>query len=215
MVGSATLVKSAVMSDNKAHSFEEQIGAMTEPHENETLAELVQRGAEGDEKALEAIYHRFKTPLFNLACRYTCDVDAAEDILQEVFLTAFTHLADLENVARFPGWLFRIAINTSLGHIRSRKAERRNFVRLSELAGVMAVPSDEESSSTLRRLLEEAIQALPERLKSVFLLHDVEGFKHEEIARILGCTVGTSKSHLFKARLKLRAHLSNPRLYKE
>ncbi|KPJ59534.1 MAG: hypothetical protein AMJ46_10970 [Latescibacteria bacterium DG_63] len=171
------------------------------------MDELVRRGARGDEKALEAIYHRFKTPLFNLARRYTGDEAAAEDVLQEVFLAAFTHLADLENVARFQSWVFRIAINTCLSYVRSRKPEMRRSVPLSEVEDVVAAPANLESGSALRRPLEEAIQALPGRLRSVFLLHDLEGFKHEEIANILGCTVGTSKSHLFKARLKLRKQL--------
>lgn len=208
MVGSATLVKSVRMGHNGIRSFEESISTMTESHVNEALDELVQRGVEGDEQALEAIYHRFKTSLFNLACRYTGNQDAAEDVLQEVFLRAFSRLGDLKNAERFSGWIFRIAVNTCLSHIRSIKAEKRSSLPLSELEEIVAAPADRESAVAQRRALEEAIQTLPERLKTVFLLHDIEGFKHEEIAHILGCAVGTSKSNLCKARLKLRVHLA-------
>jgi RNA polymerase sigma-70 factor (ECF subfamily) len=181
---------------------------MTESRDDERLAQLVREGAKGDEKALENIYHCFKTPLFGLICRYTCDVASAEDLLQDVFVTAFTHLADVNDATKLRGWLFRIAVNTSLGHLRSRKAEKRH-VNLNEIDNVATHFSGEESSIILRGPLEDAIQALPERLRSVFLLHDVEGFKHEEIADILGCAVGTSKSHLFKARLRIRDRLTS------
>jgi RNA polymerase sigma-70 factor (ECF subfamily) len=219
VIGCPALVKSAGIGDNQPQTFEELSGAMTRPQlqsqphplsplqADEALADLVRRGAAGDESALEAIYHRFKAALFSLACRYTGNAAAAEDVLQEVFLKALTHLSEVNNVATFPGWLYRITVNASLSYLRSRKAERRSSVPLSDVEGVLAASSREETGSRLRKPLEEAIQTLPKRLKSVFLMHDVQGFKHEEIAGILGCTVGTSKSHLFKARMRLRDRL--------
>ncbi len=221
MLDSAVLVKSRGMSDNGIRTFEEPINTMSESHRStesqmtEGLAASVRKAARGDERAQEALYHRFKTPLFNLACRYVGDEASAEDILQEVFLKAFTHLSTLDNVDRFQGWIFRIAVNTCLSHIRSRRAERRSSVPLSRLDEVVAASAEGEADIARRRLLETAIQSLPGKLRSVFLLHDVEGFKHEEIADILGCAVGTSKSNLFKARLKLRNYLTNPRPDKE
>jgi RNA polymerase sigma-70 factor (ECF subfamily) len=215
VTGSTTLVRSARMGDNGIRSFKESIDKMTESHVSRPLVELVLSATEGNEKALEAIYHRFKVPLFNLAYRYTGNEAAAEDILQEVFLTAFTRLADLKSAERFPGWIFRIAVNTCLSHVRSRKAERRSSVPLSEMDEVVSSPVARQPDATLRRTLEEAIHSLPERLRSVFLLHDVQGFKHEEIAAILGCRIGTSKSNLFKARSKLRNRLAEIRKYKE
>lgn len=178
------------------------------------LRELVTRGVSGDERALEAIYYRFKTPIFNLAYRYSGDSDSAEDILQETFLSAFTHLGKLQEAASFSGWLYRIAVNACLGHVRSSKPERQRSVPLEDIDGkTLARDSglserSVEEDSALRSLLEGAIQVLPERLRLVFLMHDVEGFKHEEIATALGCTVGTSKSNLFKARMKLREKIT-------
>ncbi|UCF77817.1 MAG: sigma-70 family RNA polymerase sigma factor [Candidatus Eiseniibacteriota bacterium] len=208
MQGSLTLVKSEKMGDNGIHSLKETVNRMIESREEPTLDELVRRGERGDEKALEAIYHRFKTPLFNLACRYTGDETAAEDVLQEVFLKAFTRLSDMQDTSRFPGWLFRIATNACLGHVRQKKAERLSSAPLTEMEEILHAQEGREPDIARRMALEKAIQTLPERLRCVFLLHDVEGFKHEEIARILGCAVGTSKSQLFKARLRLRDHLA-------
>jgi RNA polymerase sigma-70 factor (ECF subfamily) len=216
VTGSATLVKDGRFGDNQLYPGEELSGVMTQStsqpqspfQPDDALADLIQKGIGGDERALEAIYHRFKSLLFSLAYRYTGNAAAAEDVLQDVFLKAFTHLHEVDNAVTFPGWLHRIAINTSLSYIRSRKAEMRGAVPLSEIEGVLAAPAADERGGLLKKPLEEAIQTLPHRLKSVFLMHDVQGFKHEEIAGILGCTVGTSKSHLFKARLKLRDRLT-------
>ncbi len=184
-----------------------EAGAMIESQANEELADLIRLGAEGDERALERIYNRFKRPLFSLACRYTGNASTAEDILQEVFLKAFTRLHEVRNAATFPAWLYKIAVNASLSHLRATRHERREAVPIAELEGVLAAPSEGEEQSGLRRPLEEAIRNLPGRLKAVFLLHDVQGFKHEEISAMLGLATGTTKSHLFKARLKLRKYL--------
>jgi len=202
------LATGVLMSDNQAHRVEELIITMTHSLDDLALPEIVGRAADGDERALEALYHRFKTPVFNLARRYTRSPAAAEDVLQEVFVTAFTHIGDVREAAKFPGWLFRVAVNTSLAHVRADKVHGRVGVPIQEVESSLAAPGDEASALAARRPLEQAIDVLPPRLKTVFLLHDVEGFKHEEISDMLGCTVGTSKSNLFKARMKLRQCLT-------
>ena len=202
------LATGALMSHNQARRVEEMISVMTQPLDDLSLPVLVTRAADGDERALEAIYHRFKTPIFNLARRYTGSPTAAEDVLQDVFVAAFTHIGDVREAARFPGWLFRVAVNTSLAHVRSGGARGQAHVAIQDVESSLAAPGDAASEMAARRPLEKAIDVLPPRLKTVFLLHDVEGFKHEEIADMLGCTVGTSKSNLFKARLKLRQCLT-------
>jgi RNA polymerase sigma-70 factor (ECF subfamily) len=171
------------------------------------LAGLIQAGVRGDHSALEQIYHRFKTPLYNLAYRYTLDAAAAEDILQEVFIKVFTHLGDITNADTFPAWIYRVAVNASLSYLRVRKRERQKSVPLASIEGRLEEASYDADTSHLRRPIEDAVQTLSERLQSVFLLHDVQGFKHEEIAGILGCSTGTSKSYLFKARMKIRKQL--------
>ncbi|MBN1504552.1 MAG: RNA polymerase sigma factor [Candidatus Eisenbacteria bacterium] len=202
------LATGVLMSHNQAQCVEELISIMTQSLDDLALPGLVTRAADGDERALEALYHRFKTPVFNLARRYTGNPAAAEDVLQDVFVTAFTRIGDVRDAARFPGWLFRVTVNTSLAHLRSSKVRGRAQIPIQEVESSLAAPGDLGSAVAARRPLEQAIEVLPPRLKSVFLLHDVEGFKHEEIADVLGCTVGTSKSNLFKARMKLRERLT-------
>jgi len=204
------LATDVLMSHNQARRVEELISVMTQLPDDLSLPVLVTRAAEGDERALEAIYHRFKTPIFNLARRYTGSPTAAEDVLQDVFVTAFTRIGDVREAAKFPGWLFRVAVNTSLAHVRSGSARGHAHVAIQDVEGMLAAPGDAAAQTAARRPLEKAIDVLPPRLKTVFLLHDVEGFKHEEIADMLGCSVGTSKSNLFKARMKLRQCLTDP-----
>lgn len=171
------------------------------------LGQLIRDGQRGDRNALEAIYQEFKTPLYNLALRYTRDPASAEDILQEVFIKVFTHLGDIDNVATFPAWIYRVGVNASLTFLRGRKRELNKSVPLADIEGRMAEASFDADTSHLRGPLDEAIETLTQKLRAVFLLHDVQGFKHEEIASILKCSVGTSKSNLFKARMRIRKHL--------
>jgi len=169
------------------------------------LAGMISAAQQGDQSAIEKLYHRFKTPVFNLAYRYTRDGAAAEDILQDVFIKVFTHIDDITSAATFPAWVYRVAINASLSHLRVRN--RHRIVPLAAIEGRLEEASYDADTSHLRKPIEDAVETLSERLKSVFLLHDVQGFKHEEIAGILGCSTGTSKSYLFKARMRIRKRL--------
>jgi len=171
------------------------------------LGELVSRGRAGDLAALESIYEMFKGPVFGLVYRYAQNRAVAEDLLQDVFLKVFSHMRDVREAATFPGWVFRIALNTAYSHLRQKRVQTEKVVSLSDLEGRVEEPGTEPVERDLQGPLEEAIQSLAPRLRSVFVLHDVQGFKHEEIARTLGCAVGTSKSQLFKARIKVREFL--------
>jgi RNA polymerase sigma-70 factor (ECF subfamily) len=168
------------------------------------LAELIARGRVGDAVALESLYRRYKSGLFNLAYRYTYDRATAEDLLQEIFLKIFTHLDDVQNIETFTGWVFRIALNTCYSHLRGRRVEIEKTVPMAAVEGTRHEARVDAEENDIRKPLDEAIAGLPARLREIFLLHDVQGFKHEEIARMLGLSVGTSKSQLFKARLKIR-----------
>jgi RNA polymerase sigma-70 factor (ECF subfamily) len=172
-----------------------------------SLSSLLKRSKEGDHAAMEAIYENFRGAVYNLAYRYTGDRTAAEDILQDTFVKIFTHLGDVRKEETFPAWLYRIALNTCYSYLRSRKSRDFRTVPLSEVEGKAEEAARNGHAVSIRVPLDEAIQELPEKLRMVFLLHDVQGFKHEEIAKTLGCTTGTSKSQLFKARLKIREFL--------
>jgi RNA polymerase sigma-70 factor (ECF subfamily) len=171
------------------------------------LDELVSRGRDGDLAAMESLYGMFKGPVFGLVYRYAQNRAAAEDLLQDVFLKVFSHMGNVRDAATFPGWVFRIAVNTSYSYLRQKRTQADRTVPLDDLEGNVEDRRSEPVERDLQRPLEQAIQALAPRLRSVFVLHDVQGFKHEEIARTLGCAVGTSKSQLFKARIKVREYL--------
>jgi len=172
------------------------------------LGELIERGAAGDLEAMETLYHHWKSPLYGVIYRYTYDRAAAEDLLQETFIKAFTHLPDVKDAKLFPAWIYRIAINTSLSYLRERKRRLRALVPLEDIADSLAEAAPRDHDTVSSRSLEEALRTLPEKLKTVFLLHDVQGLKHEEIAETVGCSVGTSKSQLFKARMRIRKCLN-------
>ncbi|MBN1223298.1 MAG: sigma-70 family RNA polymerase sigma factor [Candidatus Aminicenantes bacterium] len=178
----------------------------------EFLKDWIRRSRSGDTQAMGSIYEHFKTPLFSLACRYTRNPVAAEDLIQDIFLKAFTHLRTLDNDDAFVGWLYRIAVNTCLSHIRSSRRLFQREVPLGDVEGVLNAPVPGRPEDMLDKSLEEAVQKLSPRLKSVFILHDIQGFKHDEVAQIMECSAGTSKSQLFKARMRIRRHLEKKQL---
>jgi RNA polymerase sigma-70 factor (ECF subfamily) len=216
----------AQISDNSPRTinrvFNQPVHPMKEEKEKELqktgvastaeLSSLIRRSQEGDSLAMEAIYEKYKHPLFSLAFRYTYNSATTEDLLQEIFIKVFTHLKDIEKVETFSGWVYRIAINTCYSYLREKKYELQKTVPMSEVKAEIEEPRQESSALELKEPLDEAIEALPKKLKSVFLLHDVQGFKHHEISRMLSCSVGTSKSQLFKARLRLRNYLKDKQI---
>ena len=176
---------------------------------DQKLKELIQQSRDGDLQAIEILYEHFKASLFSLALRYTYNYAVAEDVIQDVFVKVFTNLHTLDEDKAFVGWLYRITVNTCLSYLRSHKKLRQKTIPLDDVQGFVADSAPTATQKAENKILEQTIQKLPPRLKSVFLLHDVQGFKHQEIAHILGCSVGTSKSQLFKARKKMRKLLEH------
>ncbi len=173
------------------------------------LKDLIEGSQEGDTQAINALYEQYKHPLFNLIYRHTYNYEAAEDLLQDIFVKIFTRLESLQNYETFNGWAYRIALNTCYSYLRSKKSKLRDTIPLDEAKKIVNADSHDVQEKVMRKPLDEAIEGLSQGMKSVFLLHDVQGFKHEEIARMLGCSTGTSKSQLFKARMKIRAYLKD------
>jgi RNA polymerase sigma-70 factor (ECF subfamily) len=173
------------------------------------LKDLIVRSRQGDLQAMEAIYERFNRSIFNLVYRYTNNREIAEDLLQDSFIKIFTSLQDLRIEDTFVGWLYRVALNTCYSYLRSSKSTLRRTLPLSEMEGRINGHTYESGDRMIKKSLDDAIQSLTGKLKTIFLLHDVQGFKHREIALMLDCAVGTSKSQLFKARMKIRKYLKN------
>lgn len=173
----------------------------------DVLGRLLAQGQTGDELAMESIYGMFKVRVFQLAYRHTYNSVAAEDLLQDIFLKVFTHLGDVKKAETFPAWIYRIALNTCYTYLRGKKSKSEKTIPLSEIEGKLEEAVYDTHEKEIGKPIDDAIQILPAGLRRIFVLHDVEGFKHGEIARLLGCSAGTSKSQLFKARLKVRSHL--------
>ena len=203
LANSLQIVDNAAMSLPKAGKDEDVLGAPVQ----DALEGLIRRCQAGSSQAMEELYNRYKTALFNMAYRYTYDRATAEDLLQEIFIKVFTHLQDVRTSQTFTGWIYRIALNTCYSHLRGKRTELQKNIPLADVEGVLHAPAGAETAHDVRKPLDEGIALLPEKLRQIFLLHDVQGFKHEEISRMLGLSTGTSKSQLFKARLRLRDFL--------
>ncbi|HEX8557510.1 MAG TPA: RNA polymerase sigma factor [Pyrinomonadaceae bacterium] len=175
---------------------------------------LAQRAAQGDAQAFEELFRLYRRQVYGLCLRMTQDVAEAEDITQEVFVLLLRKIGGFRGDSAFTTWLHRLTVNQVLMRFRRNKARREEA--LEEGEGQTAEPAPAAGSPRAAQLvdrvsLEKAIAQLPPGYRAAFILHDVEGYDHEEVARILGCAVGTSKSQLHKARTKLRKILTGRR----
>jgi RNA polymerase sigma-70 factor, ECF subfamily len=172
--------------------------------------ELAARCRAGDAGAFEELYRQHARRLFSLVVRMIGSVDDAEDLLQEVFLQAHRKLSGFRGDSALGTWLYRLTMNLCLDHLRGRQMRmNRATASLDDNASEEpAAPQPVVPTPVSRVDLERAIEMLPDGARATFLLHDVEGFEHREIAQILGISEGTSKSQVHKARMKLRTILS-------
>ncbi len=172
--------------------------------------DLLDRCRAGDVSAFEELYRRHAARLYNLAYRMSGTAADAEDLLQEVFLHAFRKLPSFRGESALGTWLYRLAVNLCLDHVRSRQARIGKLTDSldDEDAGVRPVRAREPADLVVTRLdLERAIGELPPSYRAAFVLHDVEGLEHREVAATLGIAEGSSKSLVHKARLRLRTLL--------
>ena len=182
-------------------------------------AEAIERAKQGDAAAFEVLYDLHKRRVYSLCLRMTSNTAEAEDLTQEAFLQLFRKIGTFRGESAFSTWLHRMAVNVVLMQLRKK--------------GLQLVPLEDESegeeetpkkdygaqdsilAGSIDRLqLKNAIDRLPPGYKSIFVLHDVEGFEHNEIAEMVGCSIGNSKSQLHKARMKLRELLKTSRAEK-
>ncbi len=167
-----------------------------------TEAELIQACLQDDRLAQKALYDKYKKAMYTIAYRMTGDFDAANDVLQEAFIKIFRALPKFRKESTLGAWIKTIVVRTALS--RLRKAKPTESLEDHHTAGLIQweQPLDVE-------YLEKAIQALPQGYRTVFVLIEVEGYAHKEVAEMLGISVGTSKSQLFYAKKKLRAMLED------
>ena len=170
--------------------------------------DLAARVLAGDREAFEGLYRQHAHRLYNLAFRMT-GADA-EDLLQDVFLQAYRKLGSYKGDSSLGTWLYRLTMNLCLDHLRSKQGKMGQVTDSldEEDAAPVASPFRPAEANNARLDLEQAIAQLPPSYRSAFVLHDVEGYQHDEIAGILGIAEGSSKSLLHKARLRLREILA-------
>jgi len=166
---------------------------------------LVQQAQAGDQSAFEALY-RLHVGRVNALCRRMLgDAHWAEDVVQEAFIRAWRMLGGFRHESSFGSWLYRLTVNVALLELRSTKRRRARVVTCEDVTGF---EKNQNCTRPERALdLEKAIAGLPEQARIVFVLHEIEGYQHEEIAEMLGTAVGTSKAQLHRARRLLRKRL--------
>jgi RNA polymerase sigma-70 factor, ECF subfamily len=171
----------------------------------DTDAAIVRRAIEGDERAMRVLWNQHAPHVDAVVRRLAADPDLAQDIAQEVWIQIFRALPSWRGDAKFSTWLHRVAINRALNALR----RTRRLAHIETEIGEESASVEQDSErSMLAQTIEDATRQLAPGARTVFLLHDVEGYTHEEIASELGITPGGSKSQLFKARAKLRRLLA-------
>ena len=179
-------------------------------------ADLIKRAQQGDSDAFATLFHSHKTRIYSLCLRMTNNTAEAEDLAQDAFLQVFRKLSSFRGDSALSTWLYRIAVNTVLMHFRRKTPCRisldepiRNQDDTKSVRREYGTRDGRLDSVVSRVALTRAISELPEGYRAIFLLHEVEGYQHREIAKLLGCSVGNSKSQLHKAKLRIRDFLTN------
>ena len=188
---------------------------MNDNIEKLSVAALVTQIKHGDAKAMEEIVKRFSNKVYNLAFHLTRDTSAAEEIMQDVFLTVISKIQTLTNEAYFATWLYRVTTNAAYGFLRKEKkfSDQTSVDDLNNENSVTydwsTLPDDVLLSEESRTLLRDSIDTLPETMRAVVIMKDVEGLKNEDIAQALGLSVPAVKSRLHRGRIILREILSD------
>jgi RNA polymerase sigma-70 factor, ECF subfamily len=175
-----------------------------------TEREAVERAQQGDAESFEALYGLHKRRVYSLCLRMTGNTAEAEDLTQEAFLQVYRKIATFRGDSAFSTWLHRLTVNVVLMHLRKRglpEVSLEETLEPTEKDGPrkdVGVRDNVLAGSIDRLNLQRSIESLAPGYRVMFVLHDVEGYEHNEIAEMMGCSIGNSKSQLHKARLKLR-----------
>lgn len=179
---------------------------------------LVLRAKNGDDEAFAELLNRYERKILRLAKNITNNDEDAEDVLQESFLKAYSHLADFKGDSRFYTWIVRIAVNESLMKLRKRKSDKTvsldeqvdtgEELVTREVAVWDDTPEIRYSQDEMKKILDESVESLSPIFRSVFVLRDIEELSTEETAEVLGISIPAVKSRLLRARLQLREKLT-------
>jgi RNA polymerase sigma-70 factor (ECF subfamily) len=174
-------------------------------------ADAIERAKQGDALAFQELYDRHKRRVYSLCLRMTANTAEAEDLTQEAFLQLYRKIATFRGESAFSTWLHRLSVNVVLMHLRRKNLPVVSLEETTQGGGEDDTPKKDFGAEDLalagsidRLQLQRAVDDLPPGYRSIFVLHDIEGYEHNEIAKIVGCSIGNSKSQLHKARMKLR-----------
>ncbi|NKF50884.1 RNA polymerase sigma factor [Shewanella sp. WXL01] len=170
--------------------------------------ELVALARQGDKNAFHSLYLRHHGRVYAISLRMAGQASVAEDITQECFVRLWHKLAQFEGNSEFSTWLHRLCVRQAINSIKAQKSFWQRFVSHEQLNQQDQAFADEHTSSTEYHQLDKLIVRLPERMRMVFVLAALEGYQHDEIAKLLGIAVGTSKNQYFKAKQLLQEMLS-------
>lgn len=180
-----------------------------------SITKLVRKIKQGDGEALEEIVKRYSNKVYSLAFHLTHDNSAAEEIMQDVFLTIISKIGTLENDAYFATWLYRVTSNAAYGFLRKEKkyiehmpVEEIDHDQIVADYDWSELPDDVLLSDESGEIIRRAIENLPDSMRTIVVMKDVEGLKNEEIAASLGLSLAAVKSRLHRGRLMLRDTLS-------
>ncbi|HLW84065.1 MAG TPA: sigma-70 family RNA polymerase sigma factor [Candidatus Sulfotelmatobacter sp.] len=197
---------------------------MTDPKQRQgnelSEADAIERAKLGDAEAFQALYERHKRRVYSLCLRMTANTAEAEDLTQEAFLQLYRKIATFRGESAFSTWLHRLSVNVVLMHLRKKGLPVVSLEETTQGGEEDSLKKDfgaddvALSGSIDRLQLQRAVNDLPPGYRTIFVLHDVEGYEHNEIAGIVGCSIGNSKSQLHKARMKLRDLLKMQRAEK-
>src|SRR5205085_798906 len=205
--GRSNAMSEAVMFDETSLAWSNISNATTQPAASQLDYELAREVAGGDMRAFEELYNRYHRRVYSLCLRMTNNVAEAEDLTQEIFIHIYHKIGSFRGESTIMTWLHRVTVNRVLMHFRRNKVRRESLTDDDALPEPKLKASETLNSQILeadRVALNKAIAQLPPGYRAVFILHDIEGYEHTEIARIRGISVGTSKSQLHKARMRLR-----------
>jgi RNA polymerase sigma-70 factor (ECF subfamily) len=182
-------------------------------------AQAIERAKSGDAEAFEVLYNLHKRRVYSLCLRMTANTAQAEDLTQEAFLQLFRKIGTFRGESAFSTWLHRMAVNVVLMHLRKKGlpvVSLEETIETEEEAPRKELGAQDPvlAGSVDRLQLQRAVEDLPPGYRTIFVLHDVEGYEHNEIAGLVGCSIGNSKSQLHKARMKLREFLKTSRAEK-
>jgi len=188
---------------------------LTDPRQKKAAdvdeTEAIERAKQGDAEAFQLLYERHKRRVYSLCLRMTGNTAEAEDLAQEAFLQLYRKISTFRGESAFSTWLHRLSVNVVLMHLRKKGLPVVSLEETTQGGVEDETPKKDFGADDIalagsidRLQLQRAVDSLPPGYRTIFVLHDVQGYEHNEIAAMVGCSIGNSKSQLHKARMKLR-----------